>query len=147
MGNQLPSHWYLLEMTYDDVTITGATHPGTPYHMFGTTPYMSWAITSALTDLSDLYKEKISKDGKQYEVDGQWKNLEVIKEQIKVKGLDQPLEYEVKFTHRGPLMSIDLLQGAEVLFSEGLPSDNDGSLYSFAWTGNIGEETTTDFLR
>ena len=44
-------------------------------------------------------------------------------------------------------MNIDLLQGAEVLFSEGLPSENDGSLYSFAWTGSIGEETTTDFLR
>jgi acyl-homoserine lactone acylase PvdQ len=55
-----------MEMTFGDVTITGATHPGTPYHMFGTTPYMTWAITSALTDLSDLYKEKISNDGKQY---------------------------------------------------------------------------------
>ncbi len=44
-------------------------------------------------------------------------------------------------------MSIDLLQGAEVLFSEGLPTANDGSLYSFAWTGSIGEESTTNFLR
>jgi penicillin amidase len=44
-------------------------------------------------------------------------------------------------------MSIDLLQGAEVLFSEGLPTNDDGSLYSFAWTGSISEESTTDFLR
>jgi acyl-homoserine lactone acylase PvdQ len=55
-----------MEMTYEDVTISGVTHPGTPYHMFGKTPYMTWAITSALTDLSDLYREKISTDGKQY---------------------------------------------------------------------------------
>jgi hypothetical protein len=44
-------------------------------------------------------------------------------------------------------MSNELLQGAEVLFSEGLPSKSDGSVYSFAWSGNVDEETTTNFLR
>jgi penicillin amidase len=70
LGNQLPSHWYLMEMTYDDITISGATHPGIPFHMFGKTPHMTWAITSALTDLSDLYREKLSDDKKKYLVDG-----------------------------------------------------------------------------
>ena len=43
-------------------------------------------------------------------------------------------------------MDIDLLQGAEVLFSEGLPSKNDGSIFSFAWSGAINEEGTTKVL-
>ena len=54
-------------------------------------------------------------------VDGEWRNLQVIREQIKVKGEDKPRDFEIKMTHRGPLMDIGLLQGAEVLFSEGLP--------------------------
>ena len=73
LGNQLPSHWYLMEMTYSGQTVTGATHPGIPLFMFGKTPFMTWAITSALTDLSDLFKEKLNKEETQYYVDKEWK--------------------------------------------------------------------------
>ncbi len=44
-------------------------------------------------------------------------------------------------------MDMELLQGAEVLFSEGLPSINDGSIFSFAWSGAIGEEGSTKAVR
>jgi acyl-homoserine lactone acylase PvdQ len=114
--------------------------------MFGKTKHMSWAITSSLTDLSDLYREKISDDGKKYMVDGQWKDLKFIKEQIYVKGQEKPVEFVIRETTRGPLMDMDLLQGAEVLFSEGLPSGNDGTVFSFAWSGAINEEGTTKVL-
>jgi acyl-homoserine lactone acylase PvdQ len=137
-----------MEMTYEDVTISGATHPGIPFHMFGKTPYMTWAITSALTDLSDLYREKLSDDKKQYFVDGKWKDLKIIKEKIFVKGQDEPEEFEIKLTHRGPLVDLALLQGAEVLFSEGLPqSKDDTSVFSFAWSGAIGQEGTMKIIR
>jgi penicillin amidase len=53
----MPSLWYLMEMTYENHTISGATHPGTPYHLFGKTPSLSWAITNSLTDLSDVFNE------------------------------------------------------------------------------------------
>jgi acyl-homoserine lactone acylase PvdQ len=73
-------------MTYDGYTISGASHPGLPYLLFGKTPYMTWAVTSSLTDLSDLYREKLSEDKSKYQVDGQWRDIKVVKEQIKVKG-------------------------------------------------------------
>jgi acyl-homoserine lactone acylase PvdQ len=57
-------------MTYENRTISGATHPGTPYHLFGKTPAFSWAITNSLTDLSDVFYEKISDDQMHYTVDG-----------------------------------------------------------------------------
>lgn len=44
-------------------------------------------------------------------------------------------------------MDMTLLQGAEVLFSEGLPQKNDGSIFSFAWAGATDEEGTTKVLR
>ena len=44
-----------------------------------------------------------------YSVDGEWRDLKVIKEQIKVKGQDKPIEYEIKMTHRGPLMDLNVL--------------------------------------
>ena len=58
-----------------------------------------------------------------------------------------PVEFEIRQSSRGPLMDMELLQGAEVLFSEGLPSINDGSIFSFAWSGAIGEEGSTKAVR
>lgn len=147
LGNQLPSHWYLMEMTYEGVTCIGATHPGIPQFMFGKTAHMSWAITSALTDLSDLFKEKLNEAKSQYKVDGEWRNLRVVKEEIKVKG-GPSIPFEIKYTHRGPLVDIALLQGADVLFAEGIPSaKNNNAVYSFAWSGDIPEETTVEIVR
>lgn len=134
-------------MTYDDQTVTGATHPGIPLFLFGKTPYMSWAITSALTDLSDLFKEKLNEDKTKYFVDGQWKDLKVITEKIWIKGNDKPVDFDIKFSHRGPLVDVDLLQGAEVLFSEGIPSAGHKAVYSFAWSGDIPHEDTVSIVR
>jgi penicillin amidase len=64
----------------------GNTHPGIPLFMFGKTAKMTWAITSALTDLSDLFRETISEDQKKYKVDGEWREFKVVKEKILVKG-------------------------------------------------------------
>ena len=37
----------------------GAALPGLPGLTFGRTNNISWGITAAVTDISDLYKEKI----------------------------------------------------------------------------------------
>jgi len=49
-----------MEMSYGDQSTIGSSHPGIPHFMFGKTQHMTWAITSALTDLSDLYREKLN---------------------------------------------------------------------------------------
>ena len=147
LGNQLPSHWYLMEMSYEGFTATGATHPGVPNFMFAKTPHMTWAITSALTDLSDLFREKLNDEKTKYFVDGEWRDLRIINEKILIKGQDKPVDFLIKYTHRGPLVDVDLLQGAEVLFSEGLPSPRHKSVYSFAWTGDIPYESTVRVVR
>lgn len=108
---------------------------------------MSWAVTSSLVDASDLFKEKISKDGKKYLVNGEWKDLLIEHELIKVKGREAPLKFEVKFTHRGPVLSSALLTEAEVLFSEGLPEMPKQESYSLAWAGHVQKENTVEFIR
>ena len=51
-----------MELNYDGFYTVGASHPGLPYFLLGKTPQLAWSVTAALTDLSDLYKEKISLD-------------------------------------------------------------------------------------
>ena len=48
----------------------GASVPGMPMVLIGRTKYIAWGITAAMTDVSDLFKEKIDNSTKKYFVDG-----------------------------------------------------------------------------
>jgi acyl-homoserine lactone acylase PvdQ len=50
-----------------------------------------------------------------YHVDGQWKDLELITKEIKIKDKD-PVTFDVKYTHRGPLLTATTIKNAQVLF-------------------------------
>jgi penicillin amidase len=49
--------------------------PGVPLVLIGRTRHVSWGITASLTDVSDLYREKIR--GDQYYLDGKWMPLKI----------------------------------------------------------------------
>ena len=86
--------------------------------MIGRSQFMSWGVTACLTDVSDLYREEIQ--GDKYKVDGEWRDLKSEKHIIKVKDQD-PVEYEVRYTHRGPLMTASVIKNAQVLFGSQIP--------------------------
>eukprot|EP00347_Sterkiella_histriomuscorum_P007762 403347656 len=147
LGNQIPTHWYLMELNYEGQSLVGSSHPGIPYIMLGKANEMSWAVTSGLIDLSDLYKEILSDDKKNYKVNGEWRDLTSRREVIKIKGEDKPYILDVKETHRGPIMDQEILSGAEVLFSESVPPIDKGAHYSLAWTGHSKEDNTIEIIR
>ena len=47
---------------------------------------LTWGLTAAIVDNSDLWKEELNDAGTHYLVDGEWRELESIDEVIKVKG-------------------------------------------------------------
>jgi penicillin amidase len=49
--------------------------PGVPLVLIGRTRHVSWGITASLTDVSDLYREKIR--GDYYYLDGEWRPLKI----------------------------------------------------------------------
>jgi len=103
LSNQIPSHWYLMELNFEGKYVIGSSHPGLPYILMGKTEHVTWTTTSALTDLSDIYEETLSPNKKQYRVDGEWRDLEFREEVIKIKG-KEPLKVSIKHTHRGPII-------------------------------------------
>lgn len=70
--------------------MTGSSNPGIPLVLIGRGKYLSWGCTAALTDVSDLYREKLSDDKTKYFVDGEWKDLKIVREYIKVAGKKEP---------------------------------------------------------
>ena len=66
-------------------------------------------------------------------MDGEWRDLKVIEEVIKVKG--QPdRKLKIKLTHRGVIMSYGLMQkNTELLFGGASGIMDHDMMYSFAW--------------
>ena len=90
-------------------------------------------MTAAIADVSDLFKEEI--EGDRYLLDGEWKNLDTISYEISVKGRNQTESFDVKFTHRGPVLTSEILKNAQVLFGSKIPVHENFGNFSFVWSG------------
>jgi penicillin G amidase len=130
-SNRLPSIWYEAEMVSDDVTIIGATLPGTPFLGVGRCKHIAWAVTYSFVDVIDYFIEEV-KD-KKYRRGNKWHDFKVRKEVITPKKGD-PIT--VKFYEN------------EIGVLEGEP-DEDGYYLNFAWSvrkGYIAESLDNLFL-
>lgn len=93
----------------EEFRLIGGSVPGVPSIPIGKNDYMAWSMTAPLNDNSDLFKEKLSSGGKSYMVDGKWELIQKREVRIKVKG-EEPVNFTLRRTHRGPLIDTDILE-------------------------------------
>ena len=106
LGAQIPAIWYLAGIQGDRVHAVGATLPGLPPVIIGHNEEIAWGVTNLGPDVQDLYVERVNPANPgQYEADGQWTDLQVVPEEIKVKGEEKPINWAARATRHGPLIS------------------------------------------
>jgi len=106
LGFGTPGIWYQIHQhVKDGLNVTGVLLPGQPFIIDGHNDYIAWGMTNVSVDNIDFYVETINPDNpNQYKLDGEWKDMELRKEQIKIKG-GETVEKELRFTHRGAIIS------------------------------------------
>ena len=62
-----------------------------------------WTFTNVMADVQDLFVEQV--EGDRYLFEDEWRPLEVVREEIPVKGRDAPEVLEVRGTHHGPIVN------------------------------------------
>ena len=111
---QMPSIWYENHLVVtgnaeghvNSFEATGVTFPGAPFVVIGHNRDIAWGFTNAFADVQDLYVEKFNPDNPaQYEFRGQWENVQVLREPIRVKGEAAPRVVEIQTTRHGPLIN------------------------------------------
>jgi len=120
LGTGLPSFWTIQHLEYkqnvngkeETFFVAGGSNPGIPTILIGRTKNISWGITAALTDISDLYREEIDEKNDRYKVDGEWRGMEIKRHYIKVKGQDKTVPFILRFTHRGPVLTSKIITNA-----------------------------------
>ena len=124
LGLMAPGIWYPMHQVVEgSFNITGEVLPGQPYVVAGHNQDIAWGFTNVMLDDTDFYLESINPaDSNQYKLDGQWKDMELVEEEIFVKGKEEALTRVNRFTHRGPVIST--LKGI------------DDRVISMRWQGN-----------
>ncbi len=123
-----PSRWYAAVIRGGDWKVEGFTIPGAPAIVVGKNQNISWAVTNIMLDDADFYFEKLDSTQKKYLLNNEWKNLNIIKDTIKVKNAKEVV-FEIKSTHRGPVVSD--IHPFSILY----PETKGSSAVSMRWLG------------
>ncbi|MFG3004166.1 GNAT family N-acetyltransferase [Streptomyces calvus] len=102
-----PGVYQQIRLSCPEFDVVGLAVPGVPgIAHFGHTGTVAWAITNAMADYQDLYRERLRRTGAGVEAlgpDGTWRRAARHTETVEVAG-EQPVEVEVIETDRGPVV-------------------------------------------
>ena len=123
----LPSIWYVMQLTTPEKNTFGATLPGALGIVIGFNNHISWGVTNATRDVRDWYKIKF-KDEKREEYwhDNQWKPTTKKVEEIVIRGRETFYD-TVVYTHHGP-----------VSYDASFKGNGQKMGYAMQWTGHLG---------
>lgn len=100
---EAPILWYLAIIETPNLTLSGATVPGVPFHLLGHNGSIAWGITTTHSDTVDLFVEEETGAGFYRTPDGK-AAFETRVETILVKD-DDPVTITVRQTRHGPVIS------------------------------------------
>lgn len=99
----MPGIWYQVGLSLGERFVRGASLPGMPGIYMGQNDDVCWSFTNVMADVQDLFVERI--EGDRYLFEGEWRPLEVVREEIAVKGREAPEALDVRITHHGPIVN------------------------------------------
>ncbi len=100
-----PALRYVVHLEAPGWSAIGATEPGLPGISIGHNDRLAWGFTILGMDQQDLYVEETDpQNANRYMVNGEWKDMEIEKQLIWVKGKTDPVIVENKFTRHGPVL-------------------------------------------
>ncbi len=100
-----PALRYVVHLNAPGWNVIGATEPGLPGISIGHNDHLAWGFTILGMDQQDLYVEETDPQNRnRYLADGQWRDMELHKELIWVKGQNDPVTAHLKFTRHGPVL-------------------------------------------
>jgi penicillin amidase len=103
LPQSMPGIWYEIELRQDGRFVRGASMPGMPGVYMGQNNDVCWTFTNVMADVQDLFVERI--EGDRYLFENEWRPLQTVREEIVVKGREEPVVLDVRRTHHGPIVN------------------------------------------
>lgn len=108
MGFSVPQVGHEIHYSSADLNVIGMGIAGIPGVLIGHNDYIAWTMTSGVTDMRDIFIEKLNTQNKsQYLHKGKYHDLQQRTEVIKVKG-EEPRTINIVRTLHGPVVGSDI---------------------------------------
>lgn len=138
LGLQAPVLWYLARIETPELTLSGATVPGVPFHVLGHNGTIAWGITATGSDTQDLFVERLDPAARdRYLTPDGPKPFATRNEAIRRRG-GPDLTVTVQATRHGPVLPED----SPLADTRSPP----GQVLALAFTGLSGNDTTAEAL-
>lgn len=103
----VPSLRYWVHLSAPGWDVIGGGEPEIPGVSIGHNQYGAWGLTVFRTDGEDLYVYDLNPENlNQYKYQDQWVDMDIITEQVKVKGKED-VAIDLRYTQHGPVTFID----------------------------------------
>ena len=128
---QVPAIWYECHLSAPGYEASGVALPFAPGIVIGHTARHAWGFTNVGGDVQDLYLERLNEDRTAALYEGRWEPVTVHREDIQVRGRDEPVPFEVVETRHGPILDSYMvgIQNPEVV--QGITET-----YALRWVGH-----------
>jgi len=134
LGLNLPSIWYVMQLSAPDHNVMGATLPGALGVIIGFNDRIAWGVTNATRDVKDWYRIEFEDETKKrYRYGDDWRDIREVIETIKVKGGQAVLD-TVRYTHYGPITYDETFKG------------NGRENLAMKWIGHLPNSNQNTFL-
>jgi penicillin G amidase len=135
-----PGVWMQMhQVVTGELNVTGVLFAGEPFIVAGHNEKIAWGMTNMFVDAIDLYREKINPGNPyQYFFNGNWKDMTVRKERIKIRGGSTDT-FNIMFTHRGPIISGLKDTGEESISMKWSGSDESNEIKGVALLNNASD--------
>ncbi len=134
LGLNLPSIWFVMQLSTPNHNAFGATIPGALGVISGFNQNIAWGETNATRDVIDWYKIEFNEDRTKYKYDGNWEDVSIRVEDIKIRGKENYKD-TVLYTHHGP-----------VVYDKNFKSDKELAGYAMKWIGHEGGNNQKTFI-
>ena len=134
LGLNLPSIWFVMQLSTPEHNAFGATIPGALGVISGFNQHIAWGETNATRDVTDWYKITFNDNRTHYRYENSWREITPRIETIRIKG-KEAFKDTVLYTHHGP-----------VVYDKNFMSDRQKSGYAMRWIGHDGGNHQKTFI-
>ncbi len=124
----VPGKWYVAVLRGGEYRCEGFTLPGVPGVVIGKNQKIAWGLTNVMADDADFYVERFDSSNTKYLFNGNWEELIVRQDTIKVKDSSDVI-FTIRKTHRGPVVSD--IHSYDILFPDSITEREN---ISMRWT-------------
>lgn len=129
LGVQMPGTFYAVHLHGPRTHVAGASIAGIPGVVIGHTEDVAWGLTLAMIDDQDLFVLTLDEAGSRELVDGRWRPLRTVTEDIVVRWQESPVLLKVRLSRHGPLVR-----------------EQRGEALALSWTGLYGPSVASAVL-